>query len=76
MRHIALVLTATAAIAAIRRLLQSGNTVDVGLGDLIKRATNAVGIQPCEGCARRAAALNRRVPFSNPAANGYRSRGQ
>ena len=33
----------------------------VGLGDVIKRATAAVGIPPCGGCARRAAALNRRV---------------
>lgn len=31
---------------------------DVGLGDLIKRATSAVGIQPCGGCNRRAARLN------------------
>jgi hypothetical protein len=36
---------------------------EVGLGDAIKRATSAVGIQPCGGCARRAAALNRWVAF-------------
>jgi hypothetical protein len=34
---------------------------DVGLGDVIKRATAAVGIRPCGGCQGRAAALNRRV---------------
>jgi len=34
---------------------------DVGLGDLVKRATSAVGIRPCGGCGRRAEALNRRV---------------
>jgi len=37
---------------------------DVGLGDVIKRATASVGIRPCGGCARRAAALNRRLVFS------------
>lgn len=34
---------------------------EVGLGDVIKRATMAAGIRPCGGCARRADALNRRV---------------
>jgi hypothetical protein len=37
---------------------------EVGLGDVIKRATYAVGIKPCAPCARRAAALNRWVSFS------------
>ncbi len=37
---------------------------DIGLGDVIKRATSAVGIQPCGGCARRAAALNRWLTFT------------
>ena len=37
---------------------------DVGLGDLIKRATYAIGIKPCGGCQRRAAALNRWMTFS------------
>lgn len=37
---------------------------DVGLGDVIKRATYAVGIKPCGGCNRRAAALNRWMVFS------------
>lgn len=37
---------------------------DVGLGDIIKRATYAVGIKPCGGCERRAAALNRWMVFS------------
>jgi hypothetical protein len=36
---------------------------EVGLGDVIKRATTAVGIRPCSGCQRRAQALNRRVVF-------------
>lgn len=37
---------------------------DVGLGDVIKRATSSVGIRPCGGCAQRAAALNRWLAFS------------
>jgi hypothetical protein len=31
---------------------------DVGLGDVIKRATSLVGIKPCGGCVERAATLN------------------
>jgi len=37
---------------------------EVGLGDAIKRVTSAVGIKPCAGCQRRAAALNRYVVFT------------
>lgn len=37
---------------------------DIGLGDVLKRATYAVGIKPCGGCERRAAALNRWMVFS------------
>jgi len=37
---------------------------EVGLGDVIKRATSAIGIRPCEGCQKRAAALNRWMTFS------------
>ena len=37
---------------------------DVGLGDVIKRATTAVGIRQCGSCERRAAALNRWVVLS------------
>jgi hypothetical protein len=36
----------------------------VGLGDVVKKATNALGIKPCSGCARRAEALNRAVTFA------------
>ena len=42
---------------------------EVGLGDVIKRATSTVGIRPCGGCNQRAAALNRWLVFS-----GRRSR--
>jgi hypothetical protein len=37
---------------------------DIGLGDIIKHATSAVGIQPCGGCTKRAAMLNRWFVFS------------
>jgi hypothetical protein len=37
---------------------------EVGLGDAIKRATAALGIKPCGGCQRRAAALNRWMVFT------------
>jgi hypothetical protein len=36
----------------------------LGLGDVVKRATSAVGVKPCGGCGRRAARLNRRVVFT------------
>jgi hypothetical protein len=37
---------------------------EIGLGDVIKRATYAMGIQPCGGCQKRAAALNRWMTFT------------
>jgi hypothetical protein len=37
---------------------------EVGLGDVIKRATYAMGIKPCGGCESRAAALNRWMVFT------------
>jgi hypothetical protein len=37
---------------------------EIGLGDVIKRATAAVGIRSCGGCDQRAAALNARIVFS------------
>ena len=37
---------------------------DVGLGDVVKRATGYLGIRPCGGCERRAAALNRWIVFA------------
>ena len=38
---------------------------EIGLGDVIKRATFYFGIQPCGGCEHRAAALNRWMIFTN-----------
>ena len=37
---------------------------EVGLGDVIKRATSLVGIRPCGPCSKRAAGLNRWLVFS------------
>lgn len=35
-----------------------------GLGDMVAKATKAVGIKPCEGCNRRRAALNNAISFN------------
>lgn len=40
------------------------NDEDIGLGDLIGRITHTVAPRPCQGCAQRAAVLNRWVVFS------------
>jgi len=40
---------------------------EIGLGDAIKRVTRVFGVQPCGGCERRAAALNRWVVFTGRA---------
>jgi hypothetical protein len=37
---------------------------EIGLGDIIKHATSAVGIEPCGGCTKRAVRLNRWFVFS------------
>jgi hypothetical protein len=37
---------------------------DIGLGDTFKRVTYAMGVRPCGGCERRAAALNRWMVFT------------
>jgi hypothetical protein len=37
---------------------------EIGLGDVIKRVTYAMGIKPCDGCENRASALNRWMYFS------------
>jgi hypothetical protein len=36
----------------------------VGLGDIVQRAAYAMGIKPCGGCERRAAAMNRWMVFT------------
>lgn len=37
---------------------------EIGLGEAIKRVTYAMGIRPCGGCEKRAAALNRWMRFT------------
>lgn len=37
---------------------------EIGLGDLVKRATSYLGIKPCGDCKQRAAALNRWMVFT------------
>jgi hypothetical protein len=37
---------------------------EVGLGDVVKSVTYAMGIKPCGGCERRAATLNKWMVFS------------
>jgi hypothetical protein len=38
---------------------------DIGLGDVIKRATSYFGVRPCGGCEQRRIALNRWMAFTN-----------
>jgi hypothetical protein len=49
-----------------RRVRLPGFVVDteVGLGEVIKRATSLAGIRPCGSCLERAASLNRWMVFS------------
>jgi hypothetical protein len=42
----------------------NADTEEVGLGDVIKRATSLAGIRPCASCSERATRLNRWLVFS------------
>ena len=46
------------------RLPNFAGQKEIGLGDVISRATSSVHLKPCGGCARRAELLNRWVVFS------------
>lgn len=37
---------------------------EIGLGDVVKRVTYAMGVKPCRGCEKRAQVLNRWMRFS------------
>jgi len=37
---------------------------EIGLGDVVTRGVSRVGIRPCAGCGRRAAALSRWAVFT------------
>jgi hypothetical protein len=38
---------------------------EIGLGNVVRRIAYAMGIRPCSGCEKRAAALNRWIHFSS-----------
>ncbi len=40
------------------------NDDEIGLGDVVKRVTYALGIKTCGGCEQRAAALNGWMVFT------------
>jgi len=46
---------------------------EIGLGDVIKRLTSALGIKPCVGCERRAGALNRWLVLSGIGGTGLKA---
>ena len=58
--------TATDDMPRPRKVRLPGFTTDeqVGLGDVVQRVTYAIGIKPCGGCERRAAAMNRWMVFT------------
>ena len=45
---------------------------EIGLGDVIKRITSAIGIKPCVGCERRATVLNRWMVFFSTREGGLK----
>ncbi|MEU7603948.1 hypothetical protein [Streptomyces sp. NPDC041003] len=40
------------------------NDEEIGLGDVVRKVTSAVGITPCGGCSERARRLNDWMVFS------------
>ena len=51
---------------SVHRLRLPGFLIEeeIGLGDVIKKTTYAMGVKPCGGCEKRAAVLNRWMTFS------------
>lgn len=47
------------------RLPNFAGSEQIGLGDIIGRATTAMHVKQCGGCARRAEFLNRMVVFDS-----------
>jgi hypothetical protein len=43
----------------LRQLLDQ----DQGLGDTVKKVVKAVGLKPCKPCEKRAAWLNKLIPY-------------
>jgi hypothetical protein len=56
--------TVTASPALRVRLPGFIKDEEVGLGEVLKRATYTLGFKPCGGCEARAAALNRWMVFT------------
>jgi hypothetical protein len=50
--------------AHVARIPGFNPDAEVGLGDVVKRATTMLGIKPCGGCHRRAEAMNSWLAFS------------
>jgi hypothetical protein len=55
----------TSGASAKRQVRLPGFLVEeeIGLGDVIKKATASAGLKPCSGCNKRAAKFNRWVSF-------------
>jgi hypothetical protein len=56
--------TVTSRLALRVRLPGFIKDEEVGLGEVVKRATYALGFKPCGGCEARAATLNRWMVFT------------
>ena len=58
--------TETATYRAAHQVRLPGFVIDeqIGLGDALERVTSYIGLRPCDGCKRRAAALNRWMVFN------------
>lgn len=48
------------------RAARKGLSRPLGLGTAVKMVTSAIGIKPCGGCKKRAAALDAKFPNINP----------
>jgi hypothetical protein len=48
------------------RIPVPGLRTGVGLGQAVKKVTTSLGVRPCGGCEKRAAAMDRRVMFGPP----------
>ena len=53
------------------RIRLPGLKQNLGLGEVVKKMTTAVGVRPCSACERRADVLNQRVVFT-PTRGGNR----
>ena len=51
------------AIGVCKRSCSAYNSGMRGVGDLVAKATSAVGIKPCSGCKQRQEWLNEKLPF-------------